>query len=731
MAVIEIQGIDCHYRNLKVGDSYVNETGELVSNGEEVLYSNLPKEEQYFRRESHPFSQDELTAIATKELTYDKFNPIQKQWIDREKKRFNEGLYASINGELKFIPGAYWCYVNYWTLEHGDKPEYREDDRLFFLFHEYLRLETDCLGITRGKGRRQGATSIGTFFMWFIGGRTEHSNVGLTSYNDTVAQEVFQKMFMFGLKSMLPFFQEDTDSDSENYVWWRKPVEKKKRGHLFAEREGLNSYADFRPNAINSYDSGRQAYNMPDEGGKRIKLNINSYWSKLYKTFLVGRNKKGFGYLPTTVNKRNEGGENFKIFWKNSNQNRKNKHTGEPIGINTPNRCVRFFMPATRCYAGCIDLYGNSVIDDPVVPVMGNDGRLITEGSKTIILREREALEESIRAGIGEVEQLMEHRRDYPLTEFDMFAFEAGNCEFNERMLTRRIDELDEEPVYLRRGRLTLNESVIKGMFPGQVDRRERSVGFMDDENGDWLVYEFPFKPNDFDQFNDNISPRNTIAYTAGVDTFRIGFAEDGSKGTICIFKKSHVINGVEHGCYPVAIYTGRPRLVQFLYDEVMKACMWYGCKVNIEISAGDYYYGYFHEKNCVDILYWTPARDPHNKNQKIKPGTETASPFELAAQLEAAKIFFDGNNPDTYNGNIHRVVFKELLEQALAYSHDERTPFDLIIALMMALLPALRPQPLDAPPDKPVNLLPTWEVKRGGGDTAFGTIPDRFKMAA
>lgn len=710
MAEVLIQGILCAHRDLKT--STVTEDGELIE-GEDVLYANLPQEEQYFKRQQHPFSDDDLLAIAMRELEYNNFSPIQKQWVNTELKRFEEGVYAMINGILRYIPGAYWCYINYWTLEHDEKPDYREDDRLFFIFHEYLRLETEVLGLTRGKGRRQGATSIGTFFMWFIAGRQENKNVGLTSYNNEVAGEVFQKMFLFGLKSMLPCFQADMDSDSENYVSFRESAPKKQKGVLAIKRKGLNSFADFRSNVINSYDSGRQAYNMPDEGGKRIKLNINSYWSKLYKTFLVGRNKVGFGYLPTTVNKRNEGGELFKIFWKNANQNRIDKKTGEPIGLNTPNRCVRYFVPATHCYAGCIDWAGNSVIDDPAVPIMGNDGKWITEGAKTIILRERKMIEDSIAAGIGDVQQLMEHRRDYPLTEFDMFAFEAGSCEFNEKMLTARIDELDNDPIYLRRGRLFIKEDVIKSPMPGQPDRRTRKVEFIDDDNGGWLIFENPIKPNDFDEYNDNIYPRNSISYTSGVDTFRIGFAEDGSKGTICIFKKSLVLNGHETGCYPVAIYTGRPRLIQFLYDEIIKSCMWYGCKVNIEISAGDYYYGYFHEKNCVDILYWTPARDPHNKNQKIKPGTETASPFELAAQLEAAKIFFDGNSAEIYNGNIHRVAFKEILEQALAYDHSERTPFDLMVALMMALLPALRPQPLDIPPDKPKQLLPMWEIKR------------------
>lgn len=685
-----IQGIEVYWREFH--------------EDEEVLYSELSKEDQIFKRIEHPFSDDQLIAIATKELLYEGYTPIQRQWVDRERKRFEEGVYLYINGELTFIPGAYWCYINYWTLEHGEKPEYREDDRLFFLFHEYLRLQTDVLATTRLKGRRQGATSIAMFFMWFIAGRKEHKLCGSTSFNDTAAQDNFQRMFMYGFKALLPCFQEDFDSDSENFIRFVKPVEKKKKGILAVKREGLNSYVDYKSNTISAYDSGRQSYNVPDEGGKRNKLNINSYWSRLSKTLVIGTNKVGFAYLPTTVGAKKEGGEHYKLFYNNSNQYAIDKSTGKPVGINTPTRCVQYFVPATHCYAGCIDRYGKSVVNDPAVPIMGNDGRMITEGAKTIILRERERLKD---------DQLMEHRRDYPLDVYDAFSFEAGNCEFNEEKLIQRINFLEEYPVYLRKGRLLLDTKAIKSIVPGKKDKIAKTVNFMDDESGNWLIYEMPSKPNDFDMFGESVSPRNMITYCAGVDTFRIGFAEDGSKGTICIFKKSCVVDGVETGCYPVAMYCGRPRLIQFLYDEIIKVCMWYGCKVNIEISAGDFYYGYFHEKLCSDFLYWTPARDPHNPNQKVKPGTETASPFELAAQLEAAKIYFDGNNPEIYNGHIDKVMFLDLLKQARDYQHDARTPYDLIISLMMALLPALKPQPFEKSREqRPIKILPNFKIK-------------------
>ena len=212
-----IQGIVCKFRDVLLE--------------EEILYVNLPQEEQYFRREPHPFTDDELVDIANKEH---KYTSSQMLWKEREEKRFKEGIYASINGDLVFIPGAYWCYINFWTLENGEKPEYREDDRLFFLFHEYLRLETDCLGIARLKGRRQGATSIAMFFMWFIGGRTEFANCGLTSFSDTAASDAFQQMFMNGFKSLLPCFQADFDSDSENFIRFVKPVDKKRKTVLFS-----------------------------------------------------------------------------------------------------------------------------------------------------------------------------------------------------------------------------------------------------------------------------------------------------------------------------------------------------------------------------------------------------------------------------------------------------------------------------------------------------------------
>src|SRR5262249_32010220 len=142
-------------------------------------------------------------------------------------------------------------------------------------------------------------------------------------------------------------------------------------------------------------------------------------------------------------------------------------------GMNTPTGCVIFVMYGTQCYAGCIDKYGESVIDDPPAPVMGNDGEWITEGSRTIIMRERALLSGA---------ELMEHRRDWPVDEFDIFAFETGICEFKEENLIAQLRWLEENPVYLRKCRLFRQQVKHKNIHD-KIELFDQ-IKYMDDEAG-------------------------------------------------------------------------------------------------------------------------------------------------------------------------------------------------------------------------------------------------------
>lgn len=690
MGVLQFQGINAEYRELR--ESYVTEDGELIE-GEEILFSQFTPEEQYFRKTEIPFTDDDIVAIANKEHTY---TELQKRWVEREKKRMDDGVYAMIKGVLTYIPGSHYGYVNYWTLENGSTPEYRNWTRKIFIVKEYLCFKTKVLAMTRGKSRRKGATSEGTFWEWWICGRKEEQNGGMISYSDESVKKIFSMLFMRGFKALLPCFVEDFDSNSDNFVRFRKPVENKKKG-VPIKREGLNSYIDSQPTTLNSYDSGRVSYLLGDEFGKWEKVDINIYWSKVKSCLSEGKKKVGFAYIPTTVNPPKKGGANFKIFWEAANQHAINPRTGEPYGINTPSKVIRIFDPATEGYAGCIDKYGESVIDDPEEPVMGNDGEWITEGARTVILKEREGLEG---------DRLMEHRRDYPLDEYDMFAFATGTCEFNEENFIKQIKFLKENPseAFWRQGRLY-----------EEWDEEEKRivVRFADDAKGSWWVKEFPEFPNNYRLSGETIFASNTLLYSGGSDTYKNIFAENGSDGAVCIFKKSCIIEGIETGLYPVAYFIGRPRLIKQFNREVFLACLLFGCKMNYEIDAGTWFYEDFMEWKALNLLEWTPAVDPTKPNFKITPGTESANPFQLAKQLEVAKLYYDGNSLTEYNGNVHRCTFLPALEEGLAYNHSERTPFHLTVCTMMALLPIFaKPKPVHTHKYKPKSILPRYPIK-------------------
>ncbi len=696
MGLVNIQGIDCRFRDLR--------------EGEDILYIELPKEEQYFRRTASPFSDDENSELI--QVDYEsrkgKYNTLQKSWVEREEKRmsYGEGVYASINGVLTYLPASYWGYINYWTLEHDDKADYREADRIFFLFMEYICFETDVYGVTRGKGRRQGASSLGYYWTWWICGRKENQKGGSISYNDTIAQTNFQGMFMLGLTSMLPCFSRDISSKSDNFVDFEKTNEKAKRG-VIQKKEGLKSYVDFLPNGINAYDGGRASWLVLDETGKYEKMNINTYWSKVSPTLKVGRKKVGMAYMPTTVNPPKKGGEHYKKFWDQANQNAVNPNTGLPYGLRTPHKVIRYFVPATEGYGGCIDKFGASVVDDPLEPVMGNDGDWITKGARTVILEDR---------ALKEDEQLLEHRRDFPLDEYDMFAFYIGQCEFKEANFIAQLKWLKDNPVYLRKCRLYREAVTQKHPFNGKEDKYDE-IRFMDDEAAGWLLFEPPEKANLFDHHG-RMRPLNTSRYSIGVDPIKSGFTPGGSIATICVFKKSLIVEGEEKGLYPVAIYMGKPHLMQELFDEVLKACLWYGAKVNFEIDTGSHYYDYFHAMDADLFLEWTPriAIDPTKKHPLIEPGSRSGNAYQLAMQLEVAKKYFDGTIPDGYNGNVHSVVFPMLLQQGLEYNHGERTKYDLIVSLMMALLPCFGSLSyVDPAPLKPKRILPTYKLKMTG----------------
>jgi hypothetical protein len=426
---------------------------------------------------------------------------------------------------------------------------------------------------------------------------------------------------------------------------------------------------------------------LADEGGKWPKETpFSQFISIVSKTMVKGAKRVGFCEAPSTVNELTKsGGAEFKICWDNANQF---KSKGKP----TPNFFVRYFSPAYDGFEGFIDNHGLSVIGEPtheqyqylVDKWVGKSGLTeedIKMGAKSYLLKRRENL-----TGI----QLEEEIRQNPFDEEEMFMYAGFNCEFNADNIQRQIKELEDEKPYLRQMRLVPEKRIVTSIFPDKKPYTDTIAKAMDDTKGGWFILELPNKPNHFSSRHGTMyDPLNTMFYQIGVDTVKDSDAIQGSKPRILVMKKSVLVDGEEMGMYPVAMWLSDARLDIHFDEQVLLACKYFGCRANYEIDARGDYYRYFSKENSGAFLNWTPKvlQNPVKRGGfKPEPGTRSGDPFQLSMQLQIAKAAVDGTDNEVYNGHVHKIKYVSLLKQLLKYDHSNRTPFDEVIAYMMAL---------------------------------------------
>lgn len=570
------------------------------------------------------------------------YNEDQISFVRREWDRIKNGYWFYNKGNKTYITGDYYFYLNYWLLETGGNPEYRDADRKWFMFYNECVNDDNILGVIRVKKRREGATSQSSCIITKAASIAENTRCGIISKTGKDAEDLFQNMVVYGFRAMPSFLQPRTDGteDPKKKLTFVKPSKKKKGSKgLFNKREGLNSFIEWRNTALNSFDSGRWSRLLIDEASKwDVSIPIQEYWNIAKKTLTEGANKVGFSLMVSTVNPPNSGGQAFKDLWDDSDQFRH--------GRRTPSRLVRYFAPANEGYAGFIDEWGFSKLEE----------------AKTHILEERAASKQD------------QDIRDYPMNEMEAFKFNDMDCHFNLDYIEHQEVELKNTPVPLRRGRLYID---------GKGD-----VKFADDSAGKWLVYKFPKKENSFLVKNNVMYPASSAEYGIGCDPFRHNIISgEGSMGSAWVGEKLDITKEEDTGL-PVAWYYGRPKMKDLFWNEMLMAAMWYGCPVTIEKDAGDDYYPYFQKYNtfgfnCLPMLGKKPDSvinpDRKAKVNYLDRGIASADAFALSKQLEYCINYIEHH--------CQKIKYPQLLEELKRYRHDNRTKFDSTVSFMIMLL--------------------------------------------
>lgn len=618
-------------------------------------------------------------------------NTEQAAYAKEEVRRCKEGFYFMNNGVLTYITGKNYFYLQWWKLEDDIYPDYRDADRRYFLFLNYWECILWCLGIFRGKKRREGASSQATSNLIYECIFYTNSNCGLVSKTQIDSRDTFTDMAAFGYQQ-LPIFLKPRQLNREGSVTelvFAAKIDKKSNNS-----KGLKSKINYRAPVLNAYDRGRMSRILADEGGKwPLDIPFAKFISIVSKTLVKGAKRVGFCEAPSTVNEMTKGGgAQYKVAWDGANQFKTD-------GKKTSNRFVTYFTPAYDNYEGFIDEYGMSVIDEPTPeqyeylvnrwvvkdPITGDT---VSEVSEEDIKKGARAYVLSRRIGLtGEL--LEEEIRMNPCTVQEMFEAANTDCAFNSYNINQRKRVLEENPIVKR-----------KTIFYRDFETQQSKWRDINDNEKNfhweftWGLMPDQFKNNLFTYDTGTRIPGRTEDGAISVDSYSNsqGGRKYGSKACALVGRRSDLLDPENTG-KPFGMLYGRPSEKDRLHEQVLLCAEYFGYAVWYEHTADDYW-GYFKDRGRLGYLGKYPRSliDPIKRDtQEAHKGTPI-TPFSLTKQLDNGISFFE-NHCD-------KIDWIEILDNALLFDPYDRTKYDILVSFLI-LISVLMERPVKPPPPK------------------------------
>jgi len=647
-------------------------------------------QKQKWRRKELPSIFDDVITERDGKTVTPILNEEQSYYIKEEVRRCKEGFYFMNNGVLTYITGKHYFYIQWWKLEDDIYPEYRDVDRRYFLFLGYWERIMWCLGIVRGKKRREGASSQATSNLIYECIFFKNTNSGLVSKSEKDSKETFTEMVAKGYRE-LPFFLKPKLLNRENSVTElvfeyisSDPKEKSARSKI-----------NYRAPVLNAYDRGRLSRVLLDEFGKlEADIPASVLFAILKKVLVKGVKRVGFAEMPSTVNSWKKGGSEFKKIWEGANQFSK-------VGNVTANRLVKYLSAAYDGYEGFIDEYGMSVIDAPTedqfeylcskwVLKDEHTGEIISEltdedirlGAKAYVLIKR-------RAGLAGTD-LEEEIRQNPCNEDEMFMAANVDCAFDGYAINNRLKYLKDNPVFKRKVLFYEDQQGI----PMWRDIKKGEESFC------WEMTWFPPNGQENKQIKPGLFPLpgNPADGAISVDSYSNsqGGRKYGSKASALIGRKFDVLDPNNSGKVTGHLY-GRPPEKDDLHYQVMLAGRFFGYKIWYEHTADDYD-GYFKDRGMRGYLGVYPMNliDPKKKEEDVERHRGTPiTPFSLSKQMDYGVWYFKHYS--------HLIDFEAILENALIFDPYKRTEFDTMVSFLIWLACVMQPNYTPLPPPDPV----------------------------
>ena len=600
------------------------------------------------------------------------------QWydyIDEEFKRRDEGFWFMNNDKPTYITGSHYMYLQWSKIDVG-APDFREANRLFFIFWEACKADKRCYGMCYLKNRRSGFSFMSSAETVNLATISSDARYGILSKSGADAKKMFTDKVV-PISVNYPFFfkpiQDGMDRPKSELAY-RVPASKFTRRKITANEKqeelvGLDTTIDWKNTGDNSYDGEKLNLLVHDESGKWERPdNILNNWRVTKTCLRLGARIVGKCMMGSTSNSLDKGGNNFKKLYNDSDVRSRNRNGQTKSGL------YSLFMPMEWNYEGFIDEYGQPAFNNPSDDVYGPHGELIDVGVIDHWQNEAEGLK-------SDQDALNEFYRQFPRTEEHAFRDETKNSLFNLVKIYEQIDYNEGTGA---------DKNISVGNFQWVNGVKDTQVIFYPDPNGRFKISWTPLP-----HLQNKVIIKNGIKYPGnehmgafGCDSYDISGTVDGrgSNGSLHGLTKFSMEDAPANHFF--LEYIARPQTAEIFFEDILMACIFYGMPILAENNKPRLLY-HFKRRGYRGYSMNRPDKTWNNlsKAEKEIGGIPNSSEDIKQAHAAAIEMYINSHVGHLGDGNYGNINFMETLNDWAKFDINKRTKFDASISSGLAIM--------------------------------------------